>query len=308
VKVGVSGDVVSVPNPESKLNRVVLSLRNRLAQINKKTVVPISIGVRPDLNAVLITAPFVGDSQSAQQRFVYQATTQYGSLVRVTSGVVAATTLPCRSVFCDPPLRGGVWIYGSFAGCTGGFIVRSVSDGKLYQLTAGHCQYLWDGTWFTDFVNGTTHRIGPIHNRRFDASADAGIVEINNVAGWRPRAWVAVRSGSGAARNDAYSITGDSIPIVGQRVCSSGAGLVATSCGIVKRTGVAVTYRDQHVTVFGLVEASFCTVPGDSGSPVFANHIAYGIVSGQLSKCDSLFTPIRTAEAVMHVRVARDGG
>ena len=84
--------------------------------------------------------------------------------------------------------------------------------------------------------------------------------------------------------------------------------MVATSCGIVKRTGVAVTYRDQHVTVFGLVEASFCTVPGDSGSPVFANHIADGIVSGQLSKCDSLFTPIRTAEAVMHVRVARDGG
>lgn len=306
--VGLPGEVVSVPNSEARLNRVVLALRDRLAQINRDTTVPITIGVRPDLNSVQITAPFIGESAATQQRFVYQASTDFGSMVRVNSGVVAATTLPCRSVFCDPPLRAGIWIYGSFAGCTGAFIARSVSDGRLYQLTAGHCDYLWGGTWLTDFVNGSTHRIGPVHNRRFDSTADAGILDINNVAGWRPRAWVAVRSGSGQARNDAYSITGASIPIVGQRVCSSGASLGATSCGLVTRTGVAVTYRDQHVTVYGLVEANFCSKPGDSGSPVFANHIAYGIVSGQLSRCDSLFEPISTAAAAMRVRVSRDVG
>ena len=307
-KVGLPGEVVSVATSESRLNRVVRSLRVRLAQINRKTLVPISIGVRPDLNAVLITAPFVGDSASAQQRFVYQASTDYGAMVRVNSGTVAPTTLPCRSVFCDPPLRGGVWIYGSFAGCTGAFITRSVSDGRLFQLTAGHCQYLWNGTWLTDFVNGGAHQIGRIHNRRFDAAADAAVVAIDNPVGWRPRAWVAVRSGSGQARNDAYSILGSSTAVVGQRVCSSGAGFGPTSCGVVTRTGVALTYRDQHVTVYGLMEANFCTQPGDSGAPVFAGHIAYGIVSGQLSRCDSVFVPIKTAEAVMKVRVARDGG
>ncbi|MEI7888721.1 MAG: S1 family peptidase [Actinomycetes bacterium] len=307
-KVGVSGAVVGVSYSEGDLDQVRRYLTAGLSSANRRAPVPISLGDRTDLNAVLIVTPTDSHSTSAQRRFVYRAITRFSGRVRLAAGNFAPITLPCRSVFCDPPLRGGVFVYGGFSGCTGGFIVRSRLTSKPYLLTAGHCQVLWDRTWLTDFANGTVHRIGAIRNRRFDLLGDAGIVAIDNPAGWKPRAWVAVRQGLGATTNYTYAIRSDSIPVVGGRVCVSGAGSRASNCGLVTRTGVTVTFADLGVTVANLAEASFCTQPGDSGAPVFSNHVAYGTVSGSRGPCISLFQPVGVSETLLNVNVAHDAG
>ncbi len=307
-KVGVSGAVVSVSHSEDDLDQVRRYLTARLSNANRRAPVPVSLGDRTDLNAVLIVTPTDTHSTPAQRRFVYRALTRFSGRVRLAAGNFAPITLPCRSVFCDPPLRGGVFVYGGFSGCTGGFIVRSRLISKPYLLTAGHCQVLWDRTWLTDFSNGTVHRIGAIRNRRFDLLGDVGIVAIDNPAGWQPRAWVAVRRGLGTTENFSYAIRSDSIPVVGARVCVSGAASRASNCGVVTRTGVTVTFADLGVTVANLAEASFCAQPGDSGAPVFSSHVAYGTVSGSRGPCISLFQPVRVSETLMNVNVAHDAG
>ena len=300
------GQVVSVQYTESMLSRISAVLMTRFEAVNAKTDIPLTVGLRPDLNAVEITAPYFGKSATEQRRFVYQALTDFGGAVRVKSEVYPAKNLPCRGVFCDPPLRAGIFIYAGSTGCTGAFIARGIYDGLLYQMTAGHCDYVWGSTWLTDFVNGTTHSIGKVTRRTYDTRGDVGIVRVVNVIGWRPRAWVVVRGGTSETANSEYPIYGVSNPVVGQRICSTGAASSATRCGVVTRIGVAVSYRGTRtVTVSGLAEASFCSRPGDSGSPVFANHIAYGILSGQLGQCESLFQPIGSAAQQMNVRVAR---
>lgn len=62
-------------------------------------------------------------------------------------------------------------------------------------------------------------------------------------------------------------------------------------------------------TVGGLGEASFCGVKGDSGAPVFAGHIAYGIevAGGATDICDSYYVGIRAAQNAMNANVAIDG-
>ena len=74
------------------------------------------------------------------------------------------------------------------------------------------------------------------------------------------------------------------------------------------RTDVTVTYRDRRVTVAGLAQANFCAFPGDSGSPVFANHVAYGVISGNAGSCITYFEPVQTVERLMNVNVAHDLG
>jgi hypothetical protein len=60
--------------------------------------------------------------------------------------------------------------------------------------------------------------------------------------------------------------------------------------------------------VSGLVESSICSVPGDSGSPVFAGGVAYGVVSGNSGNCRTYFEPVQTIERLMNVNVAHEAG
>ncbi|HEU4426303.1 MAG TPA: hypothetical protein VFR67_27505 [Pilimelia sp.] len=57
------------------------------------------------------------------------------------------------------------------------------------------------------------------------------------------------------------------------------------------------------VTVRGLGRGSFCGTGGDSGAPMYASHVAYGLQVAGLSECDSLYQGIRASEDAMNVNV-----
>ena len=311
-RIGTPGDVVPAKFSEQSLVQINTYLAARVGRANHGADVALSVGLRSDLNAVQISAPAIESVTAAQRSFIESALQGFGAAVNLD--ILAATTgnvLPCRDVFCDPPLRAGNWNYTSLIGCTGSFLARSKTDGKLYQMTAGHCRVVWNATWLTDLTNGLSHRIGPIHNSRFTLAGDLGIMKVSDPVWWKSRAWVSVRAGSGTTTNERYSIRSDASSVVGIRVCLSGAGSRASNCGIVTRVGVTVTYLSSNVTVSGLVESSVCAVPGDSGSPVFAGGIAYGVVSGNSSSsgnCRTYYEPVQTIERLMNVNVAHDVG
>jgi len=308
-RIGTAGRIVPARFTERKLVQINSYLTQRLARVNRSADIPVSVGIRPDRNAVELDVPPVQSVSPAQRSLVEAAVHNFRAAVIIRPASAARTSvLPCRDVFCDPPLRSGIWTYAGLVGCTGSFLARGRSDLRLYQTTAGHCGVVWGSTWVTQFVNGVAHSIGRVKNRRFDLSGDMGIITVNNPPGWQSRAWVTVRGGVGTTTNEAYPIWADAAPVVGARVCFSGAASRPSNCGVVTRTNVAVTYSASHVTVAGLAQANFCAVAGDSGSPVFANHVAYGVVSGNAGTCITYFEPVQTIERLMNVNVAHDLG
>ncbi|MGK3991603.1 hypothetical protein WME99_51630 [Sorangium sp. So ce136] len=52
-----------------------------------------------------------------------------------------------------------------------------------------------------------------------------------------------------------------------------------------------------------LGRGSFCGMGGDSGSPMYASHVAHGLQVAGYSECDSLYQGIRAAESVLNVNV-----
>ncbi|GAA1408029.1 hypothetical protein ACFQZ4_07605 [Catellatospora coxensis] len=53
-----------------------------------------------------------------------------------------------------------------------------------------------------------------------------------------------------------------------------------------------------------LGRTSNCSKPGDSGAPMFASHVAYGIlVGGVEDDCDTVYQGIRTAERELNVNI-----
>ena len=75
----------------------------------------------------------------------------------------------------------------------------------------------------------------------------------------------------GTTYNSAYRVSGIATSVYGMRICKAGA-FYGTSCGSV--TGLNVT-GPTGVTDMG--EASYYGGHGDSGAPVFAGNLVYGL-------------------------------
>jgi len=46
--------------------------------------------------------------------------------------------------------------------------------------------------------------------------------------------------------------------------------------------------------------------PGTSGGPVYKNHYAYGLHSGDKGNCVFLYEGINTAESILHVHILKE--
>jgi hypothetical protein len=262
----------------------------------------LTAGIRPDVNAIELQLPVLGTLTPAQSALVDEARRRLGDALRVGTYTGRATARACRYPYCDPPLRAGIRIANSGRSCTGAFIARSRVDSTLYQFTAGHCVAGgFTDTWYTHFPDGSTHAIGPRHNSRFSSGGDMAILRINNPTGWHPRAWVYVTSGPDTTADTTYHISSDGTSVVGMRICTTGAAFGRSDCGKVTQLGVTATY--DGVTVTGLGRGSFCGVGGDSGAPMYASHLAYGLQVAGYSLCDSLYQGIHAAENAMNVNV-----
>ncbi len=296
-------DLVPVKYSAQQLDAAATWLGERLGKVVRPGIGGFGAGIDYSRNQVILDVPN-RTWTAAETAFVKEATSRYGALLATSKMIGTAEPAACSAAnYCDPPLRGGVHI-SSGGGCTLGFMVRSLSNNVQYAMTAGHCG---GGTWTTQFSDGTAHVIGARHSGVFGASGDAEIITVNNPAGWSARAWVLVEASADTARDESYNIAGVGGSTVGMRLCKTGYS-GNTACGVVTRLGVSVNYGGTVVNNLG--EANFCVIPGDSGGPNYASHLAYGLTSGYVvgaSPCRSFYQGAAGAAALLNVRISTEG-
>jgi hypothetical protein len=104
----------------------------------------------------------------------------------------------------------------------------------------------------------------------------------------------------GTTRDTAYEIR-DALRVGdGWRVCKSGRH--GTSCGRVFRLDYGYT-SDSGYTYDFLARANYCGQSGDSGSPIYAFHHAYGIHHAGSDDCTKSFQSIVNAQDGMNVDI-----
>lgn len=184
-----------------------------------------------------------------------------------------------------------------------GVQVKSNSNNASFVITAGHClsgAYVW----YTDHANGYRQEIGPAHNAYFPGT-DFGLITVRNPSAWSPAPWVAVwGNGPSLSDNFQYSISGPSGSTLGATICRSGA-TTGSTCGQIVELGYEASYPEGKVQGLGVLNEydNFCSRPGDSGGPYWANGRAYGLHSGTRSDCRSLYQGISAALNTLNVRL-----
>lgn len=292
---------VRVTYTMAALNRANAVLATQIAAANQGAPSGLTAGLRTDVNAVELQLPAGVALTAAQDTLVSNAVKAFGGLLVVGEYAGHAEARACVYPYCDRQLRGGVRISNSGVGCTAGFVARSKDDGLMYQFTAGHCAVGNTDTWSTRVVDQSELVIGPIHNSRFGSGGDMAIMRVLNIPDLRPVGWLNVTGGPDTFADEKYALPSDSTTVIGMRMCTAGAFYGRSDCGTVTQKGVTATYNGRTVTDLG--RGTFCGTGGDSGAPMFASHVAYGLQTAGFSECDSLYQGIAAAESAMNVNV-----
>lgn len=165
-------------------------------------------------------------------------------------------------------------------------------------MTAGHCvdkDYLSNGLFDEWYYKG--EMLGSITNYEYDENGDWAIIKIDSPLNTHPSTQVPI----GGGYWDKISEVG--IPIVGERVCKSGA-TTGVSCGNIDSIDFTVKYKDSiH---YNMIKVNLISDYGDSGGSlwkadlnnpthVLALGIASGSTDGRDSDDETYFTNINTA-------------
>ncbi|MGW3207150.1 S1 family peptidase [Streptomyces sp. NPDC001135] len=176
-------------------------------------------------------------------------------------------------------ISGGDAIYGGSYRCSLGFNVHSGST--YYFLTAGHCGQV-ASTWYSNSSHSTV--LGTNVGYSFPGN-DFALVRYTNSSVSHP-------SSVGS-----QSITRAATPSVGTTVYRRGS-TTGTHSGRVTALNATVNYGGGDV-VSGLIQTTVCAEGGDSGGPLYAGTVAYGLTSGGSGDCTSggttFFQPVTEA-------------
>lgn len=146
-----------------------------------------------------------------------------------------------------------------------------------------------------------------MHNY-IDGDSDMAIIRIFwdgtlpdpfNTHNWDPRKWVFVTDSADSTYDPDYAISAVGYSVVGQRVCTTGMATGQTSCGFTTELG----YSSGMLGTKNLGVASFCGTSGDSGAPVMAFHVAYGLHVGGSTPCNSYYQGIQAVQNNMNVQL-----
>jgi hypothetical protein len=297
-------DMVSVTRTEATLQSDMTWLASQLATVNSGAAATLAAGERTDLNQLALHLPSTGTLTAAQTAMVSAAQARLGSELLTVGGASAFHQLSCVYPFCDAPLRAGVRIsVPNLESCTLGFIAQSRVDSKEYGVTAGHCGLVAGGaTWHTQFTNGSDQPIGATWHFIFSTSlGDEAIVSINNVAGLAPQGRVQVTASPWTTADPNYFIKADNWSVLGQRICTTGSFGGMSTCGFVSELNYSYVADGFEFDHAGL--STICSVHGDSGAPMYALHIAYGILDAGDDQCDTAYYGIRNAETQLNVNL-----
>ena len=238
------------------------------------TVAGTAWALDPTTNQVLVSIDASVDA--AELAAVTSVLAPYGSAVRVER---VAGTFSTR-------ITGGDAIYGGGYRCSLGFNVRN-SSGQNYALTAGHCGNIVS-TWYTNSSRTTV--LGTVAGSSFPGNDYAIIRYTGSVTA----------SGTVGSQDIASAGT----PAVNQTVYRRGS-TTGTHSGRVTQLNATVRYAEGTVT--GLIRTTVCAEPGDSGGPLYAGTVAYGLTSGGSGNCSSggvtYFQPVTEPLGVYGVSV-----
>lgn len=214
-------------------------------------------GTDAQTNQVVVEADSsVSEAEYASLR---KKAAELGSAVRVQrmEGRIAKTISGGNYIRSDDGLQ-----------CSVGFNVRDKSNNdSLFFLTAGHCTV--GATGVSDWYDGNDTYVG------YDAGGyypgnDFGLIRHYNANISKP--------GNVYEHDGTYqNITHSRDPGDGESVCRSGYR-TGKECGTVLELNVTVNYGDGNVT--GLFSSTACSLPGDSGGPVYHGDAALGLHSG----------------------------
>ena len=311
-------------------------LDRRLAAFLEAGLVYTSIDPRP--NAVVL---HIAANASALERASLARVAQTAGSAVDLSSETAPSFLGKRdscspqpgAMNCSAPLRGGVeiapWGRAPNMGgiCTAGF--RAIgSNGSRYVITADHCNAnryapgeeweAWDQQQLLKWNYwGEVHYLGFTEQVSSFPSSDWTKINANGTE-WdtwnQPQGWPAMvvywpkDRYQRPAINEEYGINAEAKSIVGQGVCHSGIAS-GTTCGEVIQTNVTYNFGEGEPG-YGLVKVKGgCYEAGDSGGPVFAANVAYGIHIGssdQYSPCTTyaFYHEITAATANLNVTIA----
>lgn len=228
----------------------------------------------------------------------------------------------CNITYCDPPFRGGREIGefdpGSIYVCTAAFMAQDhVYPYHFHAITAGHCIFFGGASsWRSKDETGTYRTLSSSNAYYSFAGAngrDAGRIGISDSGFWippNPAARVVVKASASTSYNPNYAIHKTSGSTLGQMMCRTGR-TTGTECG-----EVDLLYADETAwgsdgliySVSNMVEIDVCGAKsGDSGGPMYKNHRAYGIYSGEVdfgpAFCFEWYQGIRGAETALKVSV-----
>ncbi|MFF7972967.1 trypsin-like serine protease [Streptomyces sp. NPDC007905] len=176
-------------------------------------------------------------------------------------------------------ITGGDAIYGGQYRCSLGFNVRSGST--YYFLTAGHCGEV-ASTWYSNSSHSTV--LGTNVGYSFPGN-DFALVRYTNSS-------IAHPSAVGS-----QTISSAATPAVGTTVYRRGS-TTGTHSGRVTALNATVNYGSGDI-VYGLIQTTVCAEGGDSGGPLYAGSVAYGLTSGGSGNCSSggttFFQPVTEA-------------
>ncbi|MER6069229.1 S1 family peptidase [Streptomyces sp. NPDC001817] len=176
-------------------------------------------------------------------------------------------------------ISGGDAIYGGQYRCSLGFNVHSGST--YYFLTAGHCGQV-ASTWYSNSSHTTV--LGTNVGYSFPGN-DFALVRYTNSSVSHPSAV------------GGQSITSAATPSVGATVYRRGS-TTGTHSGRVTALNATVNYGSGDI-VYGLIQTTVCAEGGDSGGPLYAGSVAYGLTSGGSGDCTSggttFFQPVTEA-------------
>lgn len=297
-----------------------LQLRNgRISRLIFDGGFDLTTAIHTPTNSIIVSTPEYRSLSGKELELIESAKASSGS---VTLGTYSTPYVKrdCPAGAChppypnlNPPLRGGVKLFKAAGAanvyvpsCTAGFIAKSKVDHIRYVITAGHCVSSKGQAWAAKTQNGSIEFIGNVHNYVNDGS-DMAIIQIvrdtlppdwqQSVFNWDPRKWVYVTVSEDTTLDASYPIHSFNTSVIGQRVCVSGASYKESSCGFVTKLG----FSSNIGTNMGV--ANFCGVGGDSGSPVYSFHVAYGLQIGGSSECDSVYQGISEVQYRMNVNV-----
>ncbi|MEV0180770.1 S1 family peptidase [Streptomyces sp. NPDC050625] len=176
-------------------------------------------------------------------------------------------------------ITGGDAIYGGSYRCSLGFNVHRGST--YYFLTAGHCGEV-ASTWYSNSSHTTV--LGTNSGYSFPGN-DFALVRYTNSS-------IAHPSAVGS-----QTISSAATPSVGTTVYRRGS-TTGTHSGRVTALNATVNYGSGDI-VYGLIQTTVCAEGGDSGGPLYAGSVAYGLTSGGSGNCSSggttFFQPVTEA-------------